>query len=342
MILLCAFWLNAVFQELAGRGRWDHWAVWGALALLWGLGKGKRREELRLKLEPFAWTALLYDSQHFYADQIRGRIRVYEPYWIEKHFFSIRTEKSGLLTLNEWFRLHPHPALDLVCGLLYLGFVGIFIGFVLLLSLRRWATQVGEGFRALSLRVSWAFFVLNALGYATYYFWPAAPPWYVAERGFQNADLAVRATGAGALRLDALLGVPLIRGMYARSADVFGAVPSLHVAYPWLLVWMLGRARMKGAPMPLGTEGAAWLYFLGMFFSAVYLDHHYVFDGVMGMAYATVVGEGFSLGAPSLWLSTRRSAGREKIAASRQVTSPMTAIKPKLTKAWFSASKSEP
>jgi membrane-associated phospholipid phosphatase len=92
--------------------------------------------------------------------------------------------------------------------------------------------------------------------------------------------MAARASAAAALRWDALTGIPYFAGFYDRSADVFGAIPSLHASYP-LLVFLYGRK--------LGSrwhDVSSFLFFLLVCFSAVYLQHHYVVDVLIGILYA--------------------------------------------------------
>ncbi len=69
--------------------------------------------------------------------------------------------------------------------------------------------------------------------------------------------------------------------MYGKGIDVFGAYPSLHVSYPLLAALLALRYReLRWARIP------AALFFLLMCLSAVYLQHHYVTDVVLGCAYA--------------------------------------------------------
>jgi membrane-associated phospholipid phosphatase len=129
---------------------------------------------------------------------------------------------------------------------------------------------------------SWAFFWVNMLGYSTYYWYPAAPPWYVATYGFGPPRMDVAASAAGGVRFDQILGTHFFTAMYGRAADVFGAIPSLHVAYPLLAVYF---AHRFGALRTL-----CWGFYVVMCFSAVYLNHHYVLDVIWGSAYALLVG----------------------------------------------------
>jgi membrane-associated phospholipid phosphatase len=128
----------------------------------------------------------------------------------------------------------------------------------------------------------WAFFVMNVMGFVTYHLYPAAPPWYYHSHGCSVDVLAHASEGPNLARVDQLLGVHYFAGMYGRSSDVFGAIPSLHVAYPLLIcieVW-------RHVRWPLRLAGVG--FFLLMCFSAVYLDHHWVIDVVIGIGYCLV------------------------------------------------------
>jgi hypothetical protein len=258
-------------------------------------------------LYPFILTGLLYKSQHLWSDWVRDHlkipVKVVEPWAFDRLYFGIETPQ-GRLTPNEWWRQHTHWVLDLICGAFYLLFVGIFVFFSALFA----RLNIGKGFQRDRLVASlpWAFFWLNALGYITYQFWPAAPPWYVAQYGFGPVHHSVQANPAGALAFDQLLGVSFFQGMYGLSADVFGAVPSLHVAYPALTLIVALRTGKYRIP--------CLLYFGGMVFSAVYLNHHYVFDAIWGTLYAGVVAQLFV--GPSPLVSPAFPETRKKVPRS--------------------------
>jgi membrane-associated phospholipid phosphatase len=235
-------------------------------------------------LLPLVLVAVVYDSQRIYSDLIRGPIHVQEPYLFDLQFFGI--EHAGkILTPNEWWQLHTHPALDFVTGFFYLTFISIYvlISLYLCLYLPRVGTEkrTKEWIKDRADRPMWAFFWVNVIGYSTYYWYAAAPPWYVAEHGLGPADLSVHASAAGAIRFDQLLGTHFFTEMYGRSADVFGAIPSLHVAYPLQSVFYAFQyGRLKTF---------AVFFYLIMCFSAVYLNHHYILDLIWGSAYALLV-----------------------------------------------------
>ena len=229
---------------------------------------------------PFLLWALVYDSMRWYADYIRSPIiHLREPYAFDLRFFGIHTPR-GVLTPNEYLQIHNSKALDLVCGLAYTPF--FFIGESVILALYLF----GKGQTRLAERFAWVFVWANFLGFSLYYIYPAAPPWYVAAHGFV-ADLSVHASPAGALRFDRLVGLPIMQGFYGKSADVFGAIPSLHVVYPML-------ALIYGFRLPR-FRVVAIAYFLLVCFSAVYLDHHYLLDLFVGWVDAFLVMAAFRM-----------------------------------------------
>jgi membrane-associated phospholipid phosphatase len=279
-LAVAAYW--ASLMALNGF-RGDHITIGVVLLSLSYLGRSSRAV-LKFSL-PFILTFIIYDSMRFYSDYIRGPIHVSEPYEFDRNFFGIPTSQ-GVLTPNEWFQLHTHPILDLITGLAYLIFFTVFIllsGYFAVYLARKGTAkyQPKEVFER-ARRMPWAFFWLNMIGYSTYYWYAAAPPWYVSMYGLGPAKMDVPANSAGCARFDLLLGTHFFSEMYGRAADVFGAIPSLHVAYPLLGVlfaFQLGSARIFSI-----------LFYVTMCFSAVYLNHHYVLDILWGSTYAVLTG----------------------------------------------------
>lgn len=227
---------------------------------------------------PILLTLAVYDGKRSFSSLLRAdTIRVTEPHAFDLHFFGIRSGPN-LLTPNEWLQRHTHWMLDLVTGIFYLLFIAIFVAMALYF---RFILARSDWLRRRSRSLLWGFFWVNVLGYLTYYAYPAAPPWYVSTHGFVPADLATAPSPAGAARFDALLETTLFAEMYSRSADVFGAIPSLHVAYPMLALLHAFEFRS------LRTFGV--VYYVMIFFSALYLNHHYVLDLLCGSLYAGAV-----------------------------------------------------
>ena len=222
-------------------------------------------------LLPFALTGALYELLRG-AFSHRGTVHVGDLLALESRWFSISTAQ-GRRPLSEVIASQPHAWLDLWCGATYLLFLIEIVGACLYLSFRS---------RSRAWELSLGFLTVNLLGWLIWLHYPAAPPWYVDHYGLQSSVREVGSSAAGLLRFDALLGVPLAASFYAKSANVFGAMPSLHVAYATLVACTL-------APLGWRLRLGALAFALSMAFSAVYLRHHYVLDVLAGVLLALAV-----------------------------------------------------
>jgi membrane-associated phospholipid phosphatase len=251
---------------LLGGLRGDHVLV-GLLGFL-DLYNEKSRVFLKVFF-PFMLTGAIFDSMRYYYWQgIDGRVHVAAPYEFERRWFGV-----GGRTLNEVFLEHHFAVLDLACGFAYLVYVGEYLALAFVLFFRGRIDAAGTFARA--------FLVVNVLGFVTYFVYAAAPPWYVTQYGLGPTRMDVRSSAAAGERFDALLGTHFFDSMYGRGVDVFGAYPSLHVAYPFIALVLAFRiAELRWARRP------AVAFFALMCLSAVYLQHHYVTDAVLGVAYA--------------------------------------------------------
>lgn len=262
---------------IAGLGglRSDHILV-SLLALL-----DSYNEKTRLFLKyffPFILTGALYDfMRYFYWQGIQGHIHVAQPYLLDLRLFGIR-EGSGAfrhtVTANEFFQLHHWKVLDLLCGFAYLSYI---IEYLLTAFYLFFGGKLGI------LRIfGVCFLCVNVLGFLTYFIYPAAPPWYVSQYGLGPARMDVHPSAAAASRFDQILGTHFFDEMYGRGVDVYGAYPSLHVTYPLLVAWVCFKVReLRGFRAP------AIAFYLLMCLSAVYLQHHFIMDIILGTLYAS-------------------------------------------------------
>lgn len=233
----------------------EHFAIVAALLLCaWA---GERGRQLVLVSSPFVAIGLAYDFLRLVI-HLRGPVQVAALWHAEHAVFG---------SAAHWISTRHHPALDLLCGLVYILYLTVPILLAVVLFLRR-----HDG---AAMRLSFNFFLCSLLGWAIWLAWPAAPPWYVDRYGLGPVVLDAPSSAAGGLRFDQLLGVDVFSSFYARSSNVFGAMPSLHVAYGMLPTF--GVLHLVGWPR---IVAAAWT--IAMAFSAVYLRHHYVLDVVAG------------------------------------------------------------
>ena len=247
---------------------------------------------------PWMIYAVVYDSMRFYPNYMVNAVDTGGLYDLEKRLFGITLSspeemdaiahachgtaeaiwESGLAIPGEWFALHHNAFADILSGICYLCWIPVpaFFAIWLFFSGRReWAS-----------RFSWAFLIVNLLGFAGYYIHPASPPWYVINYGF---DVVPGTPGnvAGLGRFDQLFDVEIFHGMYSANSNVFAAMPSMHAAY--LLV---------ATVYSLMSRQRWWLsaFFAllcgGIWFAAVYSQHHYILDVAAG---ATTVCVGIAL-----------------------------------------------
>lgn len=228
---------------------------------------------------PFLIQLLVYDRLRLLSPSATGaRIDVTGPRDWELDWFGVRTAQ-GLITPSEWLQRHTTPVLDIVCGVTYLGFMA---GFLVLAAWWRFAER-----RAEATAIMWALLALHLLGYAIHVLHPTAPPWYVAQYGTGQAIPDAPPDAAGGLRFDRLLGVSVFSSQYGGSSSVFGAFPSLHVGQTFLAALFAWNYR--------SLRIVATVFFGLVFLSSVYLDHHYIVDGIAGAALAALVFAGTAL-----------------------------------------------
>jgi hypothetical protein len=256
----------AAYSALRHDLRIDHLLVIAVVASLAYVGP--RSKELLLGLYPIGLVFIVYDGMRPFqrVGLTPARVHLCDLRALDARLFG-----SGGSTIHDFWQTHHTTALDLFCAFPYATFIIWCAGGAVLLYRRD---------RGAMRRFMWGFFLMNVAAFATYHLLPAAPPWYFHQHGC-TVDLATKASEGPALaRVDALLGVGYFHGMYAKASSVFGALPSLHCAYPLLLAvegWRVFGRRLRALTI---------LYWLAMVFSAIYLDHHWVIDTIMGSFYA--------------------------------------------------------
>jgi hypothetical protein len=225
---------------------------------------------------PFALFLAAYDALGLARGSVVARgVHVHWPYWLDKTVFGVGAFNERL-SLNELFARHHWAAVDLITGFAYFSYIYAVVGFVIFLAV---CDRSAAGIRRMHA-VGWTFFGVNAASFVTYLFWPVAPPWYVASRGFGPVDANAIGDPGALARIDTLTGIPYFHRFYAHCSDVFGSMPSMHCAYPMLLLLFALELRRPRLVCALVT------FQILMSFSAVYLQHHYVPDIIAGTLYA--------------------------------------------------------
>ncbi len=228
-----------------------------------------KSRQFAIDFSPMALFGILYDFLRIFPKTSAGHIHVEGPYKLELLLFGFGHPPQ---TLNEILARHTHTILDVFASLAYAMHVVVPISFSFLM----WRKNHREGrlFNA-------TFLLINLMAFATYILLPVAPPWYVAQYGFHPGDWSFVPQAAGMVRFDQLLHFPYFQNIYAKSAWLYGAIPSMHAGFPTLtFLWSL-RSFRKLSPY-LGV------FMVWMWFSAVYLNHHYVIDLIVGVTYVVL------------------------------------------------------
>ncbi len=277
IVLWCAYCLF-----VRGERRWELALIMVVAPLVaYGSTRTKRLWEGWL---PLALVGLLYDAMRFVqgVGVSAATVHVCDLRAHELALFGVSaagatgaTGASGArVTLQDWLQAHASPIADAYFAIPY----GIYIFAAL-----GYAVYLGFTDHEALRRYGWTFFALNVAGFATYHLYPAAPPWYFHQYGCSFDPSALASEGPNLARIDRLLGFPYFHGLYGRSHDVFGAMPSLHVTYPVLML-LVGWSRHRWF-----GRTTLIVYALSMIVGAVYLDHHWILDVLVGEAYVLAI-----------------------------------------------------
>lgn len=117
------------------------------------------------------------------------------------------------------------------------------------------------------------------LGVATFVVFPAAPPWMVAKEG--GMDPIARPTVRGWTHL----GLDTVSRVIERGREIVNpvaAVPSLHVAFSLIVVLFFAKQ------MPKWLRPIVVVFPASMMLTLVYFGEHFVFDGIIGVAYVLI------------------------------------------------------
>jgi hypothetical protein len=209
---------------------------------------------------------IIFDYMKAFPNYNYNTVHIEDLYNYEKHFFGINFN-GKILTPNEYWRINGNTFLDVACGIFYLCWIPVpllFAAFLFFTSRKQF------------LYFSLTFLLVNLLGFVIYYCCPAAPPWYVEIYGF-NFHASTPGNVAGLAKFDKYFHAGIFKSIYAKSSNVFAAMPSLHSSYPVIVLYY-------GIKNRLGLMNIGFaIIMLGVWFAAVYTSHHYVFDVLAGL-----------------------------------------------------------
>jgi inositol phosphorylceramide synthase catalytic subunit len=212
---------------------------------------------------------IIFDYMKAFPNYAYNSVSINELYQLEKKLFGFHFN-GAIVTPNEYWRLNYSNTLDILAGFFYLSWIPVpltFAGVLFFYNKREF------------FYFSLTFLLVNLLGFCVYYIYPAAPPWYIQQYGF---DFIANTKGntAGLSRFDAYFGVEIFKGLYEKSSNVFAAMPSLHSSYPLIVFYYGVRNKLGWINLLLA------MITLGIWFAAVYSSHHYVLDVLAGITCA--------------------------------------------------------
>lgn len=134
-----------------------------------------------------------------------------------------------------------------------------------------------------SLRAfGFSFGYMNLIGVVIQILFPAAPPWYKNIYGLKPANYELLGSPGGLSRIDSLLGLDLYTSAFTNSPIIFGAFPSLHsgcaIMNSLFLCWLFPKYKILW-----------WIYSIWLWWSTMYLNHHYFIDLIGGAILSLIV-----------------------------------------------------
>lgn len=209
---------------------------------------------------------IVFDYMKAFPNYQYNSVSIEGLYQLDKKIFGIHIG-NDLLTVNEYFNLHKSALADVVAGLFYLCWVPVPLLFATYLFVKK---------RSLFLEFSLCFLLVNLIGFVIYYIVPAAPPWYVQQNGFEFIANTPGNT-AGLEGFDEIFNTQIFSGLYAKSSNVFAAMPSLHSSYPVIVLYYGIKARLRWMNIIFAA------IMIGIWWAAIYTSHHYILDVIAGL-----------------------------------------------------------
>jgi membrane-associated phospholipid phosphatase len=230
------------------------------LILIWKI----EFQKLLKSLLPFFILLLTFQGLRDYADNLsKSQIHVVELINAEKLLF--HGNIPAFYLQNNISKLPFLNSINILTNILYMSHFVI----PLITAIIIWYKKP---------RFYWSFvtglIILSYLGFSTYIFYPAAPPWWATKYGYLTDQ---------PVTLSPYFYPDLVE---TEGPNPVAAFPSLHMAYPTFVAlftyYIFGKKSKLIFLLPISIG-----------FSAVYLGHHYVIDLIGGIIYALFVFLGF-------------------------------------------------
>jgi len=244
------------------------------LAIPGALLAEKRGRQFFLDWAPLFAFWLVYDRLRLLQPMLLYRVAIESPYLIERWAFGwITGGDVPAHAARAWLSSQGDTSLSQV--MLWLAQTVYFshLVFVPLFFVWLWISgRKSEEGRERFTHYMRAFAFLNFLAVIVYVLLPVAPPWWVTANGFAQPTTAL----ISQTRMAAGMNGVLVQGMIKTAPQWFAAVPSLHGAYPVLLLLLARGNRSQWISFAIAIYGVA------MWSATVVLNQHYIIDLLAG------------------------------------------------------------
>jgi membrane-associated phospholipid phosphatase len=221
---------------------------------------------------------VVYDRLRLLQPMLLNRVAVAWPYELERWLFgSLSGGDVPAHATRAWLAAQSGTTLGATLSgaaqLVYLSHIFL----VPLLFMWLWARGRADlRSQARFHRMMRAFAYLNFAAIMTYLLVPVAPPWWVSLYGMAQPTSELLAQ----MRMSSAMDGKLVTALIHNAAQWFAAVPSLHGAYPVLLVLLALRGRNQRLLVAL------IVYAIAMWAATVVLNQHYIIDLIAGGLFA--------------------------------------------------------
>ena len=263
MVGVLVVYVAFILVLMVARGAYMSPDLFVVLALVIAVVLGRGRLFLRDWL-PFAAIFLGWESMRGLADELGATVHSTDVIALERFFFGGKIPSE---VLQAAFHVRGQVnVLDMATTFLYVAHFAL----PLVVAFTFWMLE-----RRLFYRYLLALMLMSFAAFVCYVLIPVAPPRFAGSFG---PPLAVEDIARSTFTQ--LHFAPVTTWLYGSiSGNPVAAFPSLHSAYP-LLAYFFARSRWPRASLILLLWAAA------IWFSVVYLGHHYVIDVVAGIAFA--------------------------------------------------------
>jgi inositol phosphorylceramide synthase catalytic subunit len=271
--VVCAtIFIYLALGAATGTVRVYHWLM--LLAVPGALIARERGRQFFLDCAPLMAFWLIYDRLRLLQPVLLHRVAVEWPYEVESWAFGWLAggdvpAHAGRAWLASQAGTLQWALIDWPLELVYLSHLFVVPALIFWLWFQG---QSDERKRRRFVRHIKAFTILNFSAIAVYLLLPVAPPWWVSINGMAQptADLVAQ------VKMSAAIDGRLTQALIRNAAQWFAAVPSVHGAYPVLLLLLAIGDRNR-----LVIIGLA-LYAAAMWTATVMLNQHYIIDLLAG------------------------------------------------------------